>query len=338
MTTKTDPGTNPAPQPPSRRGRGRRLVMYGAGIAAGAAAVTLVASQFLSSSSFAATQTNCQATPSACGFPDATNTGVPAGTTLKTVPGQVSSGTGWSYSAAGQQVNVTGNGAVLSGLSFSGDINITASNVTIKNDLVVTGGSFGIILRHTANVTIQNSTVSGLNLTSGRVDTAISDAYGDSTGMVVKANNISDCRSAVQLTAGLVTGNYLHDPGYIAGDHTNGVIANGGTGQLTVSDNTILDNLGQTDAVTIDTNQVAGPVTNKVIENNLLSGGSYVIYGGTAFGHSTSGIVIQDNRFGQGFYSKSGQFGPAAYFDHTGAGNVWSGNVWDSTGATIPAP
>ena len=34
----------------------------------------------------AAVPTNCAAKPSSCGYPDATNTGVPAGTTLKSVP------------------------------------------------------------------------------------------------------------------------------------------------------------------------------------------------------------------------------------------------------------
>ena len=138
--------------------------------------------------------------------------------------------------------------------------------------------------------------------------------------MVVQDNNISYFKSAVQLTTGLVTGNYIHDPGYIAGDHTNGVIANGGTGQLTISDNTILNSLSETDAVTIDTSTVPGPVSNKTIDNNLLGGGDYAIYGGTAFGHATSNIVISNNRFSQAYYPKSGQFGPVAYFDPSGRG------------------
>ena len=165
--------------------------------------------------------------------------------------------------------------------------------MTINDDKAITGGDFGITLKHTADVTIENSTISGLNTTTGRVGSAIDDSYGDSTGMVVQDNNISDFKSAVQLTTRLVTGNYIHDPGYIAGDHTNGVIANGGTGQLTISDNTILNSLSETDAVTIDTSTVPGPVSNKTIDNNLLGGGDYAIYGGTAFGHATSNIVTR---------------------------------------------
>jgi hypothetical protein len=263
---------------------------------------------------------------------------VPSGTTLKTVPGQISSGPGWQYSATKQEVDVTGDGAVLTGLDIPYDLNITASNVTINNSRVVTSGTFGISIRHTAGVTVENSTISGTNATSGRVNSAISDVYGDSTGMTIKNNNITEFRSAVQLTAGTVTGNYIHDPGYITGDHTNGVISNGGTDQLTITHNTILNPLSQTDAISLDTSQTPGPVSNKTIENNLLAGGDYPIYGGTAFGHTTSKILIENNRFGQVYYAKSGQFGPVAYFDGTQSGNVWSGNVWDRTGTAVPSP
>jgi hypothetical protein len=344
MPSRPTPTSSPQPEPGAgfrgSRRPSRRVVLVAAAVVGGAAVVSGSLTG-LAVSSHAAVQTNCQAKPSACGYPDATNTGVPAGTALKAVPGTLTSGPGWSYTASTHTLNVTGNRTVLSGVSLTGTLNVTGSNVTIKNDTIVTSGAnglFGIALRHTAGDTVEHSTVSGTNATSGRVDTAISDAYGDSTGLVISGNNISDARSAVQLAAGQVTRNYIHNPGYISGDHTNGVIANGGTGQLTITGNTILISLGQTDAITLDTLSVAGPVTHKTIENNLLAGGSYAIYGGTAFSHTTSTILIENNRFGRGFFPKGGQFGPAAYFDPTGTGNVWSGNVWDSTGATVPAP
>ena len=130
----------------------------------------------------AAVLTNCAATPSNCGYPGATNTGVPSGTTLKSVPGQVSSGPGWHYNAAWNAVIVNRKGAVLSGLYIPHNLRIDASNVTVKNVHVVTNGNFGISLTHTTGVTIEKSTISGQNATTGRVDSAIDDVYGDSTG------------------------------------------------------------------------------------------------------------------------------------------------------------
>jgi hypothetical protein len=287
----------------------------------------------------AAVLTNCAATLSSCIYPAATTTGVPSGTTLKSVPGQVSSGTGWQYVASNSEVTVTGTGAVLSGLSIPYTVEIDASNVTIKNVQIVTGGSFAIDLRHTTGVTIENSTISGTNATTGRVNVAIDDVYGDSTGMTIKDNNISLFRTAMQVSAGLVEGNYIHDPGFIAGDHTNGIVTNGGTTPMTIEDNTIFNSLGQTDAISIDATAGGVAVANKTIENNFLAGGGYSIYGGDGPStNPTSNIVITGNRFGQLYFAKGGQFGAVAYYNHAGTGNTWSGNIWDTTGQTIPSP
>jgi hypothetical protein len=269
----------------------------------------------------------CAAVSAVCGFPDASDTGVPAGIALKAVPGQVSSGPGWSYDPRGW-VQVSGNGAVLSGLYISCDLNIGASDVTVKDVRVVTGGDFAISLRHASDVTIEDSTISGSNATSGRVDAAIKDVYGDSTGTVVRNDNISYFRIGVEVSAGLVARNYIHNPGYVSGDHTNGVYVNGSNAHLTIEGNTILNPLGQTDAITLNASSSGQTVANKTIEGNLIAGGDYVIYGGASAGNATSNIVIKGNWFSQQYYPLGGRYGPAAYFDTRGLGNVWSGNVW----------
>jgi hypothetical protein len=334
-TTTTTTGT---------RGRSR-LAAAAAGVA-GTAVLALAVSAVAPMAAMASTQaksaplTNCTAVPSSCGFPDATNTGVPNGMTLKTVPGQVSSGTGWKYNATSQEVDVTGNNAVLSGLYIPYLVNITASNVTINDDQIANAGYFGVSLRHTTGVTVENSTISGTNATTGEVGSAICDLYGDSTGMTIENDNISYFKTAVQISTGLVTGNYIHNPGYVSGDHTNGILDVGTSQALMISHNTILDNLGQTDAVSLDATGSGQPaVANKTVKNNLLGGGSYTIYGGDSDGNAISNIVIQGNVFSQAYYAKSGQYGPAAYFSQTlGTGNTWTGNTWDTTGQAIPAP
>jgi hypothetical protein len=269
----------------------------------------------------------CAEASGACGFPDTTTAGVSVGTSLRAVPGQVSHGPGWSYDPQGW-VEVTGDGAVLSGLSIRCDLNIDASGVTVKDVRVITAGTFGISLRHTSGVTIERSTVSGLNPTYGRVDTAIDDVYGDSTGTVIEDDNISYFRTAVDVSSGVVAGNYIHSPGYMPGDHTNGIYDNGSDAPLTIEDNTILNPLAQTDAITLDATSGNQTVANKTIEGNLLAGGGYAIYGGDSEDNKTSNIVIKDNWFSQRYYSQGGRYGPAAYFDPAGTGNVWSGNVW----------
>jgi hypothetical protein len=278
---------------------------------------------------------NCGADPHTCGYPDATNTGPPPGMKLLTVPGQVSHGPGWHYDSSGLVV-VDRNGTVLQGLSIPYNVDVTASNVTIRDVRISAGGAdFGVSLRHTSGVMIEHSTISGQNSTSGRVNYAIDDVYGDSTGMVIKNDNISAFRTAIQISTGLVTGNYIHDPGYIDGDHTNGIYVGGTTQPLTISHNTIFNNLGQTDTINLDATSSGQQVANTIIENNLLAGGGYSIYGGNALNASTSNIVIKNNRFSAIFYSQSGQYGYLDEFDPAAPGNVWSGNIWDATGGPV---
>jgi Right handed beta helix region len=280
----------------------------------------------------------CVAVPHVCGLPDATNTGVPGRVVLRSVPGQVSSGPGWRYNPVEREVDVTGEGAVLSGLSVQCNVNISASRVTITNDRVVTGGFFGISLRNTAGVTIEHSTISGLNATSGRVAYAVDDIYENSTGLVIKDDNISHFSHGVQVSSGTVTGNYIHDPGYIPGDHIDGIFDPGTTHSLMISYNTILNGLGQTAAISLDASATGQAVANKTVVDNLLGGGGYVIYGGAARNDRISHIVIKDNRFSQAYFPKSGQYGPVAYFVTRGKGNAWAGNIWDSSGRTVTAP
>jgi hypothetical protein len=336
MRTKRNSKKDPTglPLTTARHGHFRYLRMAIAATAAGLAGAAVLVMALVGVLPWAASAG--AATAGAVGFPGARSSGVPTSTALQTVPGQVSKGAGWGYDSGG--VEVTGNNAVLSGLSISSPVNISGSHVTIKNCKIVTGGTFGVVFRHTSGTTIVDNTISGLDAGSGRVNMAVDDAYGDSTGTVVQDNDISLFKNGVQLSAGLVSGNYIHDPGYISGDHTNGLIANGGTGKLTISHNTILNSLTQTDAITINTSTIAGPVSNKTITNNLLGGAGFVIYGGTGFGHATSNIVITNNQFSQRYYPKSGQFGPVLNFDSKGPGNVWTGNVYATSRATIPAP
>ncbi len=266
------------------------------------------------------------------GFPDASDAGVPVGKTLRTVPKQVSSGPGWKFDHRGF-VQVYGKGAVLDGLYIPYNVDVAASDVTISDVRVVTGGrsTFGISLRHTHDVTIEDSTISGVNTGSGRVMAGIKDIFGDSTGLRVLDNNISKFETGIQLEIGYVAGNYIHDPGFIVGDHTNGIMSNGGnTGRLTITHNTVLINRGQTDAIGLF--EDFGVQQNRRITNNLLAGGGYAIYAGQKRGGPpTSDIVISGNQISTMYYARGGYYGCAAHFYTGGSDNIWSGNRRNST-------
>ena len=193
----------------------------------------------------------------------------------------------------------------------------------------------GVSLRHTSNVTIENSTISGLDTSGNRLMVGIKDIYGDATGTVVQNDNIAKTSTAVQIYAGTIQNNYIHNPGMTTGDHVNGVTTNGDDQPLLIQHNTILNNFGQTDAIGLF--QDFSTVSNVTINDNFLAGGGYTIYGGSGTYGKTSHIVVTNNTISTMYHPTGGYYGPATAFDATGSGNVWSGNTY-STGKAIPAP
>ena len=279
----------------------------------------------------------CTRSPHRCGFPDATNSGVPEGARLRTVPGQVSSGPGWHYDRRGF-VAVSGTGAVLSGLSLPCGVSVTASHVTIRDVKIITSGQdvMGVALQHVHDVTIEHSTIAGTNTRSGRLMVGVKDVYGDATGTRILDNDIFQASTGVQIYQGLIQGNYIHHLGMISSDHVNGVTTNGDTRPLAIRHNTIFVSYAQTDAIGLF--QDFGVVANVTIDDNLLAGGGYSFYGGEGSKGRPSHIVVTGNRISTKFFRHGGYWGPAVDFDVRGRGDAWSGNVWDGTGRPVPAP
>ena len=280
---------------------------------------------------------NCAAVPHQCGFPDSTNAGVPAGLRLRRVPGQISRGPGWHYDPRGFVV-VSRPGAVLRDLYLPCTLSVTAAHVTIRDVRVVASGqnSIGIALENSDDVTVEDSTIEGTNTHSGRLMDGIKDVYGNVTGTRILNNNISRASTGVQIYQGLIQGNYIHRLGMVSTDHVNGLTTNGDTRPLAIRHNTIFVSYGQTDAIGLF--QDFGVVANVTIDDNLLAGGGYTIYGGQGSKGQPSRIVITNNRISTRFFRLGGQWGPAAYFSTGAAGDVWAGNVWDGTGRRIPPP
>jgi hypothetical protein len=279
---------------------------------------------------------NCGPDPHLCGFPDATNTGVPAGVTLRSVPGEVSRGPGWTSNAQGD-VEVSGNGAVFEGYSVHGYVDVTGSNATIKDNAISNSGNDingdGVNLTgNPSNVTIEGNTISSPYGSHGEngVFAGIKDITGEAMGTRVLGNNIADASTGVQLYIGVIENNYIHDEALASADsHLNGTTSNGSTVPLAIQHNTVFNPNGQTDAVSLF--EDFGVEANVVINNNLLAGGGYVVYGGqNPGGPQAHNIQITNNRFSTIYYPQSGYYGYITAFNPHAPGNVWSGNVWDS--------
>jgi hypothetical protein len=279
---------------------------------------------------------NCALKPSTCGYPDASNTGVPAGVTLKSVPSQVRSGPGWHWDTRGW-VTIDGDGAVFSGYKVNAPIDVTADNVAISNVLSTLGGeNFGIALRHANNTTISWSQI-GPPIGSTRLMVGIKDIYGDSLGTRIYRNEITNTSTGIQIEQGGISNNFIHEMGFVTGDHTNGITSNGSRIGLVIRHNTIFNQRSQTDAIGLF--EDFGVQANRLIDNNLLAGGSYTIYAGQNPGGPTAyNIRVTNNRISRLFFARGGQYGPGAAYNRTATGNQWSNNVWDSTNALIGAP
>jgi hypothetical protein len=287
----------------------------------------------------AAVKLNCAASPHTCGYPDATNTGVQPGTALTAVPARKTSGPGWTWNASWGTLEVTGTGAVLSGLSVAGNIDVEASNVTLDNlQVTSTGSSWGVGLMNASGVLVEHCSISSPAASGpGRLQSGVKDVYGNAEGTIVKDDNIWHAEDGVQLSAGLIEGTYIHDLAYSDGDHTDGIDSNAGDPHgLTITGNTILNPLDQTDDIALFEN--FGPQEDVTITGNLMAGGDYSIYAGYNPGKAVpTNIKISGNRFARTYFPDSGQYGPVAYAAIGVNGNTWTNNIWDNTGATINA-
>jgi hypothetical protein len=249
----------------------------------------------------------------------------------------VTKGPGWHWDSRGW-VEIDGDGATFSGYSLTNAyIDVTASDVTISNVRVSCSGDIWAIgLRHTNNVTIKNTELFSPSTGDNRLMQGIHDVYLDSTNLRITANNIWHVDTGIQLESGIVEDNYIHDIAYKSGDHLNGITSNGGSSaRLMIAHNTIFNSFSQTDAIGLF--QDFGKQTNRVISDNLLAGGDYVIYGGANAGRESTAtnIVITGNRISKLYFPNGGLYGPLAAYN-PGGGDVWADNVWDDTGAAIP--
>jgi hypothetical protein len=228
---------------------------------------------------------------------------------------------------ASGSVAASRDGQVISGLDITGEINVTAKNVTIKNTRVTGGGDWVVIMRPGAeNLRIEDSV---LQTPAGTPqDIACLLNVGDGTPTLLRVD-IHGCSAGVSSGGGLVQDSYIHDMAQKPGlSHDVGVASNGGGG-MQVIHNTIFNQYQQTAAVAFY--QDFGTQHDDLVQNNLLAGGGYCVYGGTGTKGATAKIRFIDNRFSRKYSPTCGYYGYLADFNPNDPGNQWTGNYWDDT-------
>jgi hypothetical protein len=244
------------------------------------------------------------------GFPDASNTGVPSGTTLTPYTGTL---------------HITTDGAVISGLDIRGNVVVDAANVTIINCRIATNSYYGIS-GDASNLTVQNSEINGQGKVGG--------SYGIMASGTFIGNNIYGYENGIGVAGSntVIKGNYIHDLSDPAGvdGHYDGIALHGGDGgesNILIEGNTVLGR--DTSDIFIKNN--FGPISNVTVTNNYLgSGPGYNIYvDGRADGGPITGVTITNNYLEKGVYG---------YYSIDNSSPVVSGNHEYLAGALPTAP
>lgn len=252
-------------------------------------------------------------TPAAA-WPDASNTGVPSGTVLTTINGDVT---------------VTVANSVVDAKDIHGCVEVRAPGVTLKRSKVhctsVAVASFDGVYSG-APLTVEDSEIDCLN--SG--GTAVGD-----TNVTALRLNVHGCENGFDIDANVtVRDSYLHDLFNSAAAHTDGIqlaighFVNGalvsGAANVTVVHNRIYANSGTSAMISN-----RGGDTDILIQNNLMAGGAYTLY--CEQGARGTNFRVLDNHISRLFYPTGGAYGP--WTDCTD--ETVSGNVWHDTGAPL---
>jgi hypothetical protein len=289
---------------------------------------------------------NCATKPSACGYPDATNTG-PTGTLTK-VPSAATSGTGWKWDTNIKAVRTTAANAVLKNLDISGQVVIDHPNALLSNSRVsMCGGSDDndvVAIRYRSKdasyrgsgaVIDHNELIGTPSGCTHRARSGVRDIYGEAPNATVTANDIYGTGNGITIEYnGTITDNWIHDLGHLSGDHHSGISTHGGALQITVRHNTaLLANTptsgggGLSAALTIYAD--FGHAQNTTLQDNLVSGGAYTVFAGNS-GDSydaskpATNIKVLQNRVVCGAWV----YGAIAFYK-PGTGNELTGNYCD---------
>lgn len=251
------------------------------------------------------------------GFPNASTTGVRAGVNLK------ESGS----------IVVTRDGTVIEGLHIRGEITVRADNVVIRDTLIqsdttsypilVASGSTGTLIEH---VEVDNLQSTGINI------------YFQGGSGTVRNANIHSGEDGIRIEAdGVVVENsYIHHLELFPGGHHDTIQIRSGDNVIIRGNNLQAYNpdapssLQENAAIQIGS-LVSGsdPISNFLVENNLMNGGAYAVNGGRAA--DLDSAIYRNNRFGRdALYGAGGNFSRAS--------TTWAtSNVWDDNGRAAGA-
>ncbi len=208
---------------------------------------------------------------------------------------------GYYYNPANNTVFITQNGAVLSGINFgTAAVEIQANNVTIK-DCTFTGTTGYWAIN-------QNSPYSG-----GVVENCTFQGSGSSTEanvwiaaakpITIEDNSFLDSPTdAIDMTGGVVTGNYFSGAGFAAGAHADAIWVADSSAPTTITDN-FIDGTYTAGAAAEANSDIrltteGGNLSNVTVSGNYLLGGGYTVEVGGPASATITNVSVTNNYIG----------------------------------------
>jgi hypothetical protein len=253
-------------------------------------------------------------------WPNASNTGVPAGTKL---------------TARSGDLIITTAGTVVDKMNIAGCISVRADNVTIKNTVVRASCAEGTIgpgyNTRPKNLLIQDVEIDGMGQTT--------------TYSGVGGNNFTCRRCKIHGTGtGIRAGsNVVVEDSYlygnkVGGDSHNTAMSIHGGSNIVIRHNYLQCDGGYNCSSALSLYSRDGTINGVTVQENLFSGGGYCVYGGVFSDATANNVKFLNNGFLKNQWPKCGDLGPVAAWDREVPGNVWSGNYWYPDRANLVTP
>lgn len=298
-----------------------RIVWGGTGVALAAVIATIIASGGSS---------GCPPYPA---FPNAGCTGVPAGTSLVLVRGNL-------------LVRPTDETTLISGRDVEDCIVVQKPGVTIENSRAACINiEYGTPAYNTDN---EPATIRDVEIDCGLTEDPIAWSSGISgQNYTATRADIVDCANGFDAGRNVtITDSYIHDvfQSVEHGTHTDGIQAWSGDG-LIIEHNTFYafaegcrypDPTGDCNgsaAINIGAS-TDPPISDVLVRRNLIAGGGYTMYCPQV---AVENYLIQENHFSRVYSPNVGEYGTSVYCSGGAGGEVFSGNVIHETGEPVEA-
>jgi len=262
------------------------------------------------------------------GFPDNTNTGYPHGAAGdKRAPVTLTAYTG--------PMVITKAGTVIDSKIVNGGLTINAHNVVIKNSLIKATNQMAInSTDDNNNLLIQDTEITG----QGKDASTGGIALISRTGYTLLRVNAHDSGDITRMDGhATIQDSWLHDPSGLNGAQHNDVIQSTNATYIRILHNRLENPHQQTSCILLKAD--LGPISNVVVDSNLMAGGGYSFYWYDANDYSKhiSNGTVSNNRFlrspAGGFFAKGGMYGPEAF--RAQSAPAWSNNAWQDSGQAI---